>query len=60
MVPGFKTRSVVVVGGGLVGLATAWRLLQSRRWDEVTVLEKDAKVSSIAAFTTSRAPRRPL
>ena len=43
---GFKTRSVVVVGGGLVGLATAWRLLQSRRCDEVTLLEKDAKVAS--------------
>jgi glycine/D-amino acid oxidase-like deaminating enzyme len=37
---------VVVVGGGLVGLATAWRLLQSRRCDEVTLLEKDAKVAS--------------
>ena len=37
---------VVVVGGGLVGLATAWRLLQTRRCDEVTLLEKDAKVAS--------------
>ena len=37
---------VVVVGGGLVGLATAWRLLQSRRCEEVTLLEKDAKVAS--------------
>lgn len=36
----------VVVGGGLVGLATAWRLLQARRCDEVTLLEKDARVAS--------------
>ena len=46
MVSGFKARSVVVVGGGLVGLATAWRLLQTGRFDEVTLLEKDAKVAS--------------
>ena len=43
---GFKQRSVVIVGGGLVGLATAWRLLHSRRCDEVTLVEKDAKVAS--------------
>jgi L-2-hydroxyglutarate oxidase len=38
-------RSVVVVGGGLVGLATAWRLLQRFRDVGVTVLEKDGRVA---------------
>jgi L-2-hydroxyglutarate oxidase len=38
-------RSVVVVGGGLVGLATACRLLQQGRAGSVTVLEKDARVA---------------
>jgi len=38
-------RSVVVVGGGLVGLATAWRLLQRVRDVGVTVLEKDGRVA---------------
>jgi len=37
--------SVVVVGGGLVGLATAWRLLQ-RGGGDVTLLEKYARVAS--------------
>jgi L-2-hydroxyglutarate oxidase len=32
----------VVVGGGIVGLATAWRLQQSRPGFTVTVLEKEA------------------
>ncbi|MGB8852053.1 MAG: L-2-hydroxyglutarate oxidase [Pirellulales bacterium] len=36
--------STVVVGGGLVGLATAWRLLQ-RGAENVTLLEKDARVA---------------
>jgi len=35
----------LVVGGGLVGLATAWRLLQAGVAD-VTLLEKDARVAS--------------
>lgn len=37
---------VIVVGGGLVGLATAYRLLQSGRAGGVWVLEKDARVAS--------------
>jgi (S)-2-hydroxyglutarate dehydrogenase len=45
MIPGEGNRSVVVVGGGLVGLATAWRLLQRGCLDGVTVLEKDARVA---------------
>lgn len=36
--------SIVVVGGGLVGLATAWRLLQ-QGCRGVTLLEKDARVA---------------
>jgi L-2-hydroxyglutarate oxidase len=34
---------VVVVGGGLVGLATAWRLLESGSARRVTLLEKEAR-----------------
>ncbi|NBW96605.1 MAG: L-2-hydroxyglutarate oxidase [Planctomycetia bacterium] len=45
MIPGKGDRSVVVVGGGLVGLATAWRLLQQGQSGNVTVLEKDARVA---------------
>jgi len=36
--------SATVVGGGLVGLATAWRLLQ-RGYGGVTLLEKDPQVA---------------
>ncbi|MFM8792678.1 MAG: L-2-hydroxyglutarate oxidase [Solirubrobacterales bacterium] len=36
--------AVAVVGGGLVGLATAWRLLQ-RGATDVTLLEKDPRVA---------------
>jgi len=35
---------VVVVGGGIVGLATAWKLLRSHPGTAVTVLEKEAGV----------------
>lgn len=35
----------LVVGGGLVGLATAWRLLQAGV-EDVTLLEKDSRVAS--------------
>ena len=33
---------IVIVGGGIVGLATAYRLLQARPAAQVTVLEKEA------------------
>ena len=33
---------IVIVGGGIVGLATAYRLLQARPTAKVTVLEKEA------------------
>jgi L-2-hydroxyglutarate oxidase LhgO len=36
-----KTRSVLVVGGGIVGLASAYRLLETFDDLEVTVLEKE-------------------
>ncbi|MFZ5871275.1 MAG: FAD-dependent oxidoreductase, partial [Actinomycetota bacterium] len=36
---------VVVVGGGIVGLATAWRLLQARPGSGVVVLEKETGVA---------------
>ena len=38
--------SVVVVGGGIVGLATAYRLLQARPSWKVVVLEKETKVAT--------------
>ncbi len=37
-------KSVLVIGGGLVGLATAWRLLEKRPVPQVTVLEKEPQV----------------
>jgi L-2-hydroxyglutarate oxidase len=33
---------IVIIGGGIVGLATAYRLLQARPESKVTVLEKEA------------------
>ena len=35
---------VVIVGGGIVGLATAWRLNQTRPDLQIAVLEKEANV----------------
>lgn len=37
-------RKVVVVGGGIVGLATAWRLLARHPHTAVTLLEKEAVI----------------
>ena len=37
---------VVVVGGGIVGLATAWRLLERRPGSGVLVLEKEQELAS--------------
>jgi L-2-hydroxyglutarate oxidase len=36
---------VAIAGGGIVGLATAWRLLQARPGAKVVVLEKEAGVA---------------
>src|SRR6185369_17620582 len=39
------THDVIVVGGGIVGLATAWQLLQLRPGWKVLLLEKEAKLA---------------
>jgi len=39
-------KSVLIVGGGLVGLATAWRLLERRPTLAVTLLEKEPRVGA--------------
>ena len=36
----------LIVGGGLVGLATAWQLLRSGRVPSLTLLEKEARVGA--------------
>src|ERR1043166_5439988 len=36
--------TVAVIGGGIVGLASAYKLQQSSRYDRVVVLEKEADV----------------
>jgi L-2-hydroxyglutarate oxidase len=43
-VSGEQQSSCIVVGGGIVGLATAWMLLTSRPWVKVIVLEKESDV----------------
>jgi (S)-2-hydroxyglutarate dehydrogenase len=40
----FPPRRVVIIGGGLVGLATAYRFAQSSPSSDVTVLEKESAV----------------
>ncbi len=39
-----NTRSVLIVGGGIVGLATAWRLGERFPGARITVLEKESEV----------------
>src|SRR5580765_1399298 len=39
------THDVIVVGGGIVGLATAWQLLQLRPQLKVLLLEKESKLA---------------
>jgi L-2-hydroxyglutarate oxidase len=46
-----RTGSCIVIGGGIVGLATAWTLLQRQPGSRVTVLEKEDRV---AAHQTGR------
>jgi L-2-hydroxyglutarate oxidase len=36
----------LIIGGGLVGLATAWQLLRSRRVPSLTLLEKEPRVGA--------------
>jgi (S)-2-hydroxyglutarate dehydrogenase len=38
--------SVIIIGGGIVGLATAYKLSLRRRFGQITVLEKEARVCS--------------
>ena len=42
---------VVVIGGGIVGLATAWQLTQQRPGIRLALLEKEA---TLAAHQTGR------
>ncbi len=39
-----RPRHIAVAGAGIIGLATAWKILQQRVADKVTVLEKEADV----------------
>jgi L-2-hydroxyglutarate oxidase len=39
-------KNPLVIGGGLVGLATAWQLLRSGRVPSLTLLEKEARVGT--------------
>lgn len=43
------SKNVLIIGGGIVGLATAWRLLEARPDLRITVLEKE---QSLAAHQT--------
>ncbi len=40
-----QTADVVIVGGGIVGLATAWRLLQRSPGTQIVLLEKEREVA---------------
>src|ERR1700677_1906898 len=37
---------VVIVGGGIVGLATGWKILQARPGSTVTIIEKETSLAS--------------
>lgn len=39
-------KEVLIIGGGIVGLATAWRLLEARPDLKVTVLEKEQELAA--------------
>src|ERR1039458_3936313 len=39
-------RDAVIVGGGIVGLATAWRLLEARPQLKLLLLEKESKLAA--------------
>ena len=44
---------IAVIGGGIVGLATAYRLLEMHPEHEVLVLERNINLASIKALTTA-------
>lgn len=46
MTTGAERTDVLVIGGGIVGLATAWKIQQRRPGIAVTVLEKEDRVAS--------------
>jgi (S)-2-hydroxyglutarate dehydrogenase len=39
-------KAILIIGGGIVGLATAWRLLEARPDLKVTVLEKEQELAA--------------
>ena len=43
---GHDVDDIVVVGGGIIGLATAWQLLRQRPGSLVTIVEAEAEVAS--------------
>ena len=63
-----NSKRTIIIGGGIVGLATAYRLIERFPGAQVTVLEKEDAVGrikpdtiagcSIAASTTSRVRSR--
>jgi L-2-hydroxyglutarate oxidase len=40
----FKTSTISIIGGGIIGLATAWKILQCGLSNQVLVLEKESMV----------------
>ena len=46
-------RDAVIVGGGIVGLATAWRLLEARPQLKLLLLEKESKLAAHQTGTNS-------
>ncbi len=52
---GVKTPNIAIVGGGIVGLATAYRLLERYPGARVTVLEKEDAVGFVTKRVTTAA-----
>jgi L-2-hydroxyglutarate oxidase len=43
-------KDILVIGGGIVGLATAWQLLQKNPSLKITVLEKEDEVAKQRSY----------
>ena len=41
-----ETINVIIIGGGIVGLATAWKLHQQRPGTRITLLEKEDRLAA--------------